>query len=220
MDIWYTTLKWIARTYAALFIDDVQVRGLENVPAGPKIFAANHPNTNNAMLLPLVVPDRLYFWIAAQAFRFPVWGWFLKGSRQIPVTPGRGRDALRTALDVLARGDSVVILPEGRTTPLHHNRKGGTGAVRLALKTGAPIIPVGFFIPQDAIRTVRVSGQRGAQAAYFQVGGPCCIHVGKPWFPAEGEKMRTNAAAIRDLTDVLMQHIRSLAMQAAEWRFS
>lgn len=220
MDIWYETIKWIARCYAALFIDELHVQGLENVPTGPKIFAANHPNTNNAMLLPLVLPDRLYFWVAAGAFKFPVWGWLLKGSRQIPVAPGNGRHILRAGEDVLARGESVVILPEGRTTALHDNREGGTGAVRLALRTNAPIVPVGFFVPQEAIKTVRISGRSGAQEGYFQVGGPCRIHFGQPYMPDVLRAGRSKAAAAREMTDQLMGRIRSLAMQAAAWSLS
>ena len=218
MDIWYSTLKGIARIYSTFVIDGIHVSGLEQIPEGPKIIAANHPNTTNALLLPLIFPDRQYFMISSQAFLFPLWGWFLKRCRHIPVAPGDGKKALSTAAEKITQGDSVVILPEGQTPPPGQNRKGGTGAIRLALSTRAPIVPVGFYIPRASVKTLRITGKRGSGEGYFQIGGQCSIQVGPPWFPATELTGELNGAAIRALTDRLMDYIRALAAQAAAGR--
>ena len=139
----------------------------------------------------------------------------MKRCRQIPVTPGDGKQALSAAAEKIARGDSVVILPEGRTPPLGEKRKGGTGAIRLALSTQAPIVPVGFYIPRASVKTLRLSGKRGSDKGYFQIGGRCSIQVGSPWFPAAELNGELNGAAIRALTDRLMDTIRTLAQAAA-----
>ena len=220
MDIWYSAVRWIARTYRTLFIEDLRVYGLEKVPEGPKIFIANHPNTVNGLMLPLIFPERLYFLVHHGSFTLPVLGFLLKMTGQIPVAPGRGRLALQMASERLQHGDSIVILPEGRTTRRGQQRRFGTGAVRLALKARQPIVPVGFYVPEDTIKTIPIPRKHGADEGYFQVGGPCCVQVGAPWYPEDAADEPVNGVRIRALTDQLMARVRVLAEQAAEWRFA
>ena len=88
----------------------------------------------------------------ASVFRVPVVGWILHRCRQIPVERGsvdavRSLDALVAALD---EGGAVVIYPEGTTTrqPDLWPMKAKTGAARLALATGAPVVPVVMWGPE------------------------------------------------------------------------
>lgn len=124
--------------------------GLENVPAdGPVIFAVNHlshadPITVSHVLFDL--PRYPRFLAKESLFRVKGLGALLRGTGQIPVYRGT-KDAsasLRAAHEVLAAGGCVVIYPEGTTTsdPQWWPGPAKTGVARLALETGAPVIPL------------------------------------------------------------------------------
>lgn len=125
-------------------------QGREHVPAdGPVIFAVNHSSHAD----PFVIAHFIYdlpryprFLAKDSLFRVPVVRQVLRGARQIPVYRGSSdaSAALRAARDVLAAGGAVIIYPEGTTTkdPGLWPMPAKTGVARLALETGAPVVPV------------------------------------------------------------------------------
>jgi 1-acyl-sn-glycerol-3-phosphate acyltransferase len=87
------------------------------------------------------------FLVAAEVFEHPVTGWFLRRFRQIPIRRGRGdAGALDEAVATIRRGALAAIAPEGAVNPrpgeLQRTR---SGLARIALPTGAPVIPVGIW---------------------------------------------------------------------------
>lgn len=126
----------------------VRVRGLENIPArGPALLVANHVSFLDPAVLLAVVnrrPRRIRFLCVAEAFDKPVLGWLLRAGKQIPVG-GSGearRDALAAARSALARGEVVLIYPEGTIPSPGHEVRPQRGAGMLALVSGAPIVPI------------------------------------------------------------------------------
>jgi 1-acyl-sn-glycerol-3-phosphate acyltransferase len=130
--------------------------GMEHIPAtGGAIIVANHLSHAD----PVVVGHYVYdagrwpsFLAKASVFRVPVIGYIISRCQQIPVERGtvdaaRSLDSLVTAVK---DGSSVIIYPEGTTTkePGLWPMKGKTGAARLALTTGAPVIPIVMDGPQ------------------------------------------------------------------------
>lgn len=116
---------------------------------GPAIIAANH----NSSLDPLVVGEYLawhgrwpHFLAKAEMFEWPVIGRLMPLVGQIPVRRGgqSALDSLAAAAEALGRGEVVVIYPEGTFThdPDEWPMAPYTGAVRLAMRTGAPLIPL------------------------------------------------------------------------------
>ena len=122
---------------------------LHKIPAaGPALIACNHlsyfdPVSNSHAILRAGRIPR--FLAKDELFRVPVLGWFLNAHSQIPVRRGTGdQSSLHHAKEALARGEVVVIYPEGTVTkrPDHLPMQGKTGIVRLALETRMPVIPM------------------------------------------------------------------------------
>ncbi|WP_329102582.1 1-acyl-sn-glycerol-3-phosphate acyltransferase [Micromonospora sp. NBC_01699] len=137
-----------------------QVEGRGNVPAtGPAIIAGNHLSFADPVLMPLMVKRKVTFVAKAEYFtgRGPK-GWLIRaffvGTGTIPVDRGGGRAAraaLDTQLRVLCAGNLAGIYPEGTRSPDGRLYRGKTGVARLALHSGAPVVPV-VMLNADEIR--------------------------------------------------------------------
>jgi len=127
--------------------------GREHVPQeGAAIFAANHRSFLDPIVIGMLARRPLYYVAKKELFRPRVLGWLLNALGAFPVDRGAGdKDMLATARAILARGDALVIFPEGtRIRPGSLGRpKRGVG--RLALESGAPVVPVAV-IGTEAIR--------------------------------------------------------------------
>ena len=145
----------------------VRVTGLEHVPAkGPTLLAFNHVSALDGPVLAIAFTARTgrppCFLVAAEFFRKRFIGSVLRTFEQIPIHRGQGDGAaLDAALDALRAGSVIAIAPEGTVNadPGHLQRI-RSGVARLALPTGAPIVPVGISgtqtrWPRGGIRWVR-----------------------------------------------------------------
>ena len=131
-----------------------KVKGLRNVHgSGPVIIASNHLSFSDSIFMPLVVPRKVTFLAKSEYFTSPgPKGFFKKltfiALGQVPVDRSGGRRseaALIAGLKVLADGKCLGIYPEGRRSPDGRLYKGRSGIARLAIDSGAPIIPVAMF---------------------------------------------------------------------------
>ena len=126
-------------------------RGQENLPAtGGVIVVANHISNADPLALGqfLAYSGRWPRFMAKRSlFGVPVVGAVLRRTAQIPVERGTSRagDSLAAASAALAAGRAVVVYPEGTITrdPDLWPMRGRTGAARLALASGCPVVPVG-----------------------------------------------------------------------------
>jgi glycerol-3-phosphate dehydrogenase (NAD(P)+) len=127
--------------------------GREHIPtSGPVIFASNHRSFLDPFVIGTCARRPLYYVAKQELFRHRLIGWYLNSLGAFPVRRGAGdADMLETARAILNRGDCVLIFPEGtRTRPGSLGRpKRGLG--RLALETGAPIVPLAV-IGTEAVR--------------------------------------------------------------------
>ena len=127
--------------------------GREHIPVdGPVIFAANHRSFLDPFVIACMSRRPLYYVAKKELFRQPLTAWFLNALGAFPIDRGNAdQDAMGTAREILERGDAVLIFPEGtRTRPgALGTPKRGVG--RLALETGAPVVPVAV-IGTEAIR--------------------------------------------------------------------
>ena len=131
-----------------------KVRGLRNVPAkGPLIIASNHLSFSDSIFMPMVVPRKVTFLAKSEYFTSPGPEGLLKkltfiALGQVPVDRSGGRRseaALITGLKVLSDGACLGIYPEGTRSPDGRLYKARTGIARLAIESGAPVVPVAMF---------------------------------------------------------------------------
>jgi 1-acyl-sn-glycerol-3-phosphate acyltransferase len=127
--------------------------GREHFPAsGPVIIAANHRSFLDPFVIATMVRRPMYYVAKKELFSNRLQSWVLSNLGAFPVDRGAGdADTIRTAKELLERGEIVLIFAEGtrvRPGPLGRPKK---GVGRLALETGAPVVPVAV-IGTEAVR--------------------------------------------------------------------
>jgi 1-acyl-sn-glycerol-3-phosphate acyltransferase len=186
-----------------------KVKGLRHVPgSGPVIIASNHLSFSDSIFMPLVVPRKVTFLAKSEYFTSPGPKGLLKkltfiALGQVPVDRSGGRRseaALITGLKVLAEGKCLGIYPEGTRSPDGRLYKGRSGIARLAIESGAPIIPVAMFNTEKIQPTGTVVPKVMRVEMIF----------GEPMY-FEGDS--TDLQHLRDVTDKIMQTIQALSGQ-------
>ena len=182
----------------------VKVRGRSNVPkSGPVILAANHRSFLDSLFLPLVIGRRVTFVAKAEYFDSKKTAWFFRGVGQIPIRREGGsasEGALAAATEVLESGGVFGIYPEGTRTRDGFTHRGHTGVARLAMRTGAPIVPVGI-VGTDECQPINRKLPRLFRTVQVKFGTPI-----DPSRYAED----TEGLALRSLTDEIMFEIVQL----------
>jgi 1-acyl-sn-glycerol-3-phosphate acyltransferase len=122
----------------------VRVTGTERIPPVACLFAANHTSTMDAPAVVGAIPRRIAILLKESLFRFPIVGQAFRLAGFIPVE--RGHDSavasLEKATEALRSGQSFLIYPEGTRSNDGRLQKFKKGAVVMAIKAGAPIVPV------------------------------------------------------------------------------
>jgi 1-acyl-sn-glycerol-3-phosphate acyltransferase len=218
MDIWYSTAKAIVGTYISLFIQKIQVDGRENIPSGPKIVVANHALATDGFLLPFVFPEKLHYLIQADVFNLPILGKILALADQIPVVKGRGLEAMEAAKAKLAKGGTVAIFPEGKLNDGKQLLRAYTGAARLTLMSGAPVLPVGIYTPPKFARAITTHMHGRQTYGSWQFGGPSFISIGDTWQPPDDGPREDDpyqyAKFVHNMTDEIMGRINYMVERA------
>ena len=185
--------------------------GRENVrPTGGVILAPNHISHFD----PLVVAHFVYgldrwprFLAKASLWDVPVVGYFLRKTLQIPVERGsvEAVKSLDALVQALREGGAVIIYPEGTTTkqPDLWPMRGKTGAARLALLTGASVVPIAHWGAQQIfdVRTKKLS---------LRPRRPVSVVAGKPIDVSRWEGAGPSRAVLDEMTDTIMTAVRDL----------
>ncbi len=185
-----------------------------DVPAGPKVIAANHPTTTDPFLMMAWPFDPIYILITEDAFKMPLLGHFLRLAGHVPVYRSRGREALDTAVHLLEAGHTVGIYPEGALSEADGQFAAAhTGAVRLAATVGVPLLPMGIALDRHFVAT-RQLDQFGVQEQmrWFWLGA---------YEVTMGQALRFDHAAddrnaVKHSTELLMQELRRLVDRSAQ----
>ncbi|MDE1181581.1 lysophospholipid acyltransferase family protein [Paraburkholderia sp.] len=124
----------------------VSVEGLEHLPAEPSIILCRHESTWETLAFMAVFPRRISFVFKEELLRIPFFGWVLRGLDMVSLNRGSPRQAHQAVTQEsaarLAKGDDVVIFPEGTRVAHDAPLRLTSGGIRLACATGAPAVPV------------------------------------------------------------------------------
>jgi 1-acyl-sn-glycerol-3-phosphate acyltransferase len=216
MNFWYSLGKNIVRTYLAFFVDEIRVWGQKNIPQGAKIVVVNHSNASDPFIIPFVFPERIHFLIQGNLFKAPLFGRILALADQIPVLVGQGKDTLKVALEKLAHGETVVIFPEGKLNHGDELYRGRSGAAVLALQSGAPLLPVGIYVPPNFLRAFKGKYDKREAFGRWQFGGSCYVRIGEPLLPTEYTGGEEDLQPVQEMTTQMMERISVLVHQAME----
>lgn len=192
-----------------MFIFRPKVSGLRFVPSnGPVIIASNHLSFSDSIFMPLVVPRKVTFLAKSEYFTSPGLKGFIKkitfiALGQVPIDRSGGKRseaALLTGLRLLKENHCIGIYPEGTRSPDGRLYKGRTGIARMAIESGAPIIPVAMFNTAEIQPTGQVVPKVRRVEMVF--GEPIYL-TGDP----------TDQELLRKETNKIMERIAALSKQ-------
>jgi len=206
----------VAYTFVKSFLTPIlmllfrpKVAGLRHVPnLGPVIIASNHLSFSDSIFMPLVVPRKVTFMAKSEYFTSPgIKGFFKKiifqALGQVPVDRSGGRRseaAIRTGLKLLEEGQCVGIYPEGTRSPDGRLFKGRTGIARMAIDSGAPVVPVAMFNTAE----IQPTGQVVPKVRRVE------MVFGEPMY-FNGDS--SDLAYLRQVTDEIMRGIQKISGQ-------
>ncbi|GIG40034.1 lysophospholipid acyltransferase family protein [Cellulomonas phragmiteti] len=188
------------------------VRGAAHVPAdGGAILASNHLAVIDSFFLPLVLDREIVFigkqeYFTGAGLKGRMTAGFMRGVGTIPVDRGGGKAgeaALRTGLRRLSEGGLFGIYPEGTRSPDGRLYRGKTGVARLALESGAPVVPVAM-VGTDVAQPL---GRRIPKV--MRIG----VVIGEPLDFSRYRGMENDRFILRSVTDEIMYAIMSLSGQ-------
>lgn len=194
-------LRGLSRLLTFLLLR-AEVSGLENFPRyGPAVIVFNHLGDADAVLMMATLPNKSpaegigkielnEHWLVGPVFRAYGIIWVHRGRPD--------RRALRAALDGLADGRMITLAPEGRQSVIGGLEEGNAGAAFLALKSGAPIVPVAMTGTENSNVFGHLKQWKRA---------PVTLKVGKPFvLPVHTDRQKT----LQEGTGLIMKTLASL----------
>lgn len=186
--------------------------GLEHVPrSGPVIFASSHQSLVDPVILVAALRRPVHFLGKVEFLDYPVVGRIFRGPLGPHFAVGRWEgqsDRNQAALDgarrLLESGGALGIYPEGSRAEGGGVGRGHTGVARLALATGAPVVPVGVAGAEDMV------ANRGPVLRRWRPRARCQQHFGPPVDLGEWQGRAEDPAAWREATDAIMAAIAQL----------
>jgi 1-acyl-sn-glycerol-3-phosphate acyltransferase len=148
---------------------NLKVTGRKNIPLrGAVLICPNHTSDGDPPLISSSIFRPMWWMGKRELFSIPVVSPLISFWQTFPVDPGSpDRAALKRCEELLKRGNGLVIFPEGRVSPTGEIGPILPGAVMIALRTGAPVIPAGVVgidqimpyksvVPKPSLKPVRV----------------------------------------------------------------
>lgn len=210
--MFYWLLKGVLIGPALRLVFRPWVEGLEHVPqAGPAILASNHVSFSDSVFLMLVAGRRVTFPAKSEYFtgtgtKGRLTALFMRAIGQVPIDRSGGRaslPAMDAAQKILGRGELFGYYPEGTRSPDGRLYRGKTGIARLALETGAPVLPVAM------IDTGRIQPPGQLVPKIGRIG----VRIGAPMEFQRYDGMARDRFILRAVTDEIMYRILELSEQ-------
>jgi 1-acyl-sn-glycerol-3-phosphate acyltransferase len=153
-----------------------QVQGQENLPVGetsPAILLVKHQSTYETFLMPAIMPHPLAYVFKKELLYVPFFGWSIGSLDMIHIDRSQRAKAFAKVVEqgqaLLDRGVWVIMFPEGTRIPRGERGSYKTGGTRLAIATGAPVIPIAV-----------TSAKCWPRKAFIKTPGVVDVSIGKP----------------------------------------
>jgi 1-acyl-sn-glycerol-3-phosphate acyltransferase len=202
-------LIWFPLQFIRLLWWNWNIEGLENLPPRGQgmVLAINHLHWLDILIIGASLPlSHRPAWIAkTEIFANRLVAWWFREMMVIPIKRGqRDLTALVAAEDALKAGAALIIFPEGHRSSTGELLEGRGGAVRLAVRTGCPIVPIAIWGTEVGIRRVMLR-----RPMHFRVGEPYYVTI-------EGDRIPWDR--MNELTEEMMLRIAAL-MPEHYWGF-
>jgi 1-acyl-sn-glycerol-3-phosphate acyltransferase len=183
-----------------------RVQGMENLPQGetsPAILLAKHQSTMETFLIPLLMPHPLAYVFKKELLYIPFFGWAIGRLDMVHIDRSQRAQAFSKVVEqgkrLLAQGIWVIMFPEGTRIPRGQAGTYKMGGTRLAVATGAPVIPI-------AVASARCWPRK----AFVKFPGVVDVSIGKP-IPSEG---RAPEDLMREVQEWIEGEMRRLDPEA------
>jgi 1-acyl-sn-glycerol-3-phosphate acyltransferase len=160
-----------------------RVTGMENLPVGttaPAILLVKHQSTLETFLMPVLMPHPLAYVFKRELLYVPFFGWAMARLDMIHIDRSQRAQAFSKVVaqgkKLLAQGIWIIMFPEGTRIPRGQKGTYKTGGTRLAIETGAPVIPV-------AVTSAKVWPRK----SMLKRPGVMDVSIGKP-IPSQGRQ--------------------------------
>src|SRR5271166_4843354 len=178
---------WFARLWARMTLKTgpipVHVEGLENIdPARPGVYAANHLSALDIPVLLAEIPGQFRIMAKKELFRYPMLGWHLKRSGQIPIVFGDAHasvGSLKRAGRALRKGLPLMVFPEGGRSATGQLQPFMGGAFFAAIAEQVPVVPIAIVGTYEML----------PMNSFHVLPGPVHLIVGRP-IPTIGMRLR------------------------------
>jgi 1-acyl-sn-glycerol-3-phosphate acyltransferase len=181
------------------------------LPKGAKIITPNHPTTTDPIWLTGILPERMRYIITHSLGQVPIANWYLKNTGHLILNSDEGRSTFDAALQYLQQGKTMAVFPEGGLSPIDDTpSRARTGVVRMALATGAPIIPVGISIRKEYVKFKPHDFSDHVKTARWYTNGPYAVTIGKPIYLEGSVEDRDRVV---ELSATLMDNILDLSRE-------
>lgn len=189
-----------------------RVTGLDHVPAsGPVILAGNHVSFADEIFTPIAARRQVCYLAKSEYFTAPglrgrAMAAFFGGLGLVPVDRDATRAAaasIETCVDVLAQGRAFGIFPEGTRSPDGRLYRFRTGVARVALRSGAPVVPVALVGTRD----VQPPGARMWRLA------PVAVHFGAAMTFGHLADSERSSRVLREVTETIREQVQRMSGQ-------
>lgn len=179
-----------------------EVQGLEHLPRAadsPAILLVKHQSTYETFLMPVIMPHPLAYVFKRELLHVPFFGWAIGRLDMIHIDRSQGARAFAKVVaqgrELLAQGTWVIMFPEG--TRIARGQVGSykTGGTRLAIATGAPVIPIAV-----------TSASCWPRKAFIKHPGRVHVSIGPP-IAVEGRKAEELMAQVQDWIEGEMRRL-------------
>jgi 1-acyl-sn-glycerol-3-phosphate acyltransferase len=207
--LYWMAVRWLGwAVHGARLLCGVQwrVHGMENLPQGersPAILLVKHQSTLETFLMPVLMPHPLAFVFKKELLHVPFFGWAMGRLDMVHIDRNQRAQAFNKVVAqgrrLLEQGIWIIMFPEGTRIPRGQQGHYKNGGTRLAVETGAPVIPVAV-----------TSGRCWPRKAFIKRAGVVEVSIGRA-IPSAG---RTADELMREVETWIEAEMRRLDPEA------